>query len=304
MLRLDNIVIPKDFSHCSAAALKCGLDLAVRTGATLHTLFAEVLHGDLGVHAPGPTYHECEAVREMQGWEDALRHARLGAAAAAVPVVHAVVRDLAPGQAILHYAEEQSADLIVMGTHGRYGLPRLLMGSVAEEVVRFAPCPVLTVRCNAGDPAPSLQLRTICVQMDDGEAASLEALRWANALAEQAGARLVVMHVIDKHEEAGQGADFRRREADALEALRAWSAPGLGAEAAYRVCHGDPVLAGARLAADAGADLLAAALQPSGLLRHMLRGDPTEQRLRLAPCPVLTVKAPALVRRPAAPAHA
>jgi nucleotide-binding universal stress UspA family protein len=58
----------------------------------------------------------------------------------------AVVSSIAPAAAIVTYADKSNIDLIVMGTHGRGGLAHLLMGSVAERVVRMAPCPVLTVR--------------------------------------------------------------------------------------------------------------------------------------------------------------
>jgi nucleotide-binding universal stress UspA family protein len=58
----------------------------------------------------------------------------------------AIVRSNAPAPAIVDYAQRRKADLIVMGTHGRGGGAHLLMGSVAERVVRTAPCPVLTVR--------------------------------------------------------------------------------------------------------------------------------------------------------------
>jgi nucleotide-binding universal stress UspA family protein len=58
-----------------------------------------------------------------------------------------------PASAIVHLAERENVDMIVMPTHGRTGLLRLLMGSVAEEVVRKAKCPVLTVKATAQEPA-------------------------------------------------------------------------------------------------------------------------------------------------------
>jgi nucleotide-binding universal stress UspA family protein len=71
--------------------------------------------------------------------------------------VQRLLREGDPAQEILHTAEETKADLIVMGTHGRTGLRRLLMGSVAEVVLRKAPCPVLTVKSLLRENAPADQ---------------------------------------------------------------------------------------------------------------------------------------------------
>jgi nucleotide-binding universal stress UspA family protein len=101
-----------------------------------------------------------------------------------------------PPEAIVGYVEEQEIDLVVAGTRGRRGLQRLLIGSVAEEVLRTAPCPVLTVRGEA-DNAPAWAVRNILVPVDFSDA-SLEALRHAKELALTYGAQITLLHAVEE----------------------------------------------------------------------------------------------------------
>ena len=144
MITLKNVLVPTDFSECSDAAVRYGLALANAFGAKLHLLHviqdpytqpwgAEALPMAIG-----------DLVTEWQ--EQAIT--RLNA------IVPPTERDrvvtsctiASPYSEILRYAREQKIDLIVLGTHGRGPVAHMLLGSVAEKVVRRAPCPVLTVR--------------------------------------------------------------------------------------------------------------------------------------------------------------
>jgi nucleotide-binding universal stress UspA family protein len=101
-----------------------------------------------------------------------------------------------PGEAIVAYAEDHDVDLIVAGTHGRRGLQRMLIGSVAEEVIRTAPCPVLTVR--AGDtPASAWNVRNILAPVDFSEESTL-AVRHAKELALTYGAQITLLHAVEE----------------------------------------------------------------------------------------------------------
>jgi nucleotide-binding universal stress UspA family protein len=102
----------------------------------------------------------------------------------------------APAEAILSYVEEHEVDLVVMGTHGRRGLQRLLIGSVAEEVLRRAPCPVLTVRYDEGVPS-AWNVRNILAPVDFSEA-STSAVRHAKELALTYGAQISLLHVVEE----------------------------------------------------------------------------------------------------------
>lgn len=131
------ILVPTDFSACSATALDYARILAARFGASLHLL--HVLENDfLRPMVVDPQTLETGTLRQL--WdlltaEDLKR--------GAVPVV---LRSDAVAEAIVSYARSGGIDLIVMGTHGRSGVAHLLKGSVAERVVRTAPCMVLTDR--------------------------------------------------------------------------------------------------------------------------------------------------------------
>jgi len=144
MINLKTILVPFDFSECSEAALRYGLELARRFDARVHLL--HVVQDPLTQPwaAEGFSIPLFEVVDKWQ--KDA--KARL---ARSVPQGDAgrvtVAATVAwPYAEILRYALEHNVDLIVMGTHGRSGVSHFLLGSIAEKVVRRAPCPVLTVR--------------------------------------------------------------------------------------------------------------------------------------------------------------
>ena len=146
-MTLKQILVATDFSEASDAALVYGRELAGRFGATLHVLHvAESIY----VTTFGAETYAAMAPNLQREIEDAAR-ARLGdllidSDGSGPPTKPTVLTSSSPAFAIIDYAGEHAIDLIVMGTHGRGALAHLLMGSVAEKVVRLAPCPVLTVR--------------------------------------------------------------------------------------------------------------------------------------------------------------
>jgi nucleotide-binding universal stress UspA family protein len=143
MIQLSSVLVAFDFSDTSISALNYGRNLAHAFGGRLHVLHvADVISTSAAQFYPeGPGEPEAKAsglalnqLKTVLAAEDA---------ADARPAVR-VAPD--PAVSIVDYAKEIHADLIVIGTHGRTGVSRLLMGSVAEHVVRTAPCPVLVVR--------------------------------------------------------------------------------------------------------------------------------------------------------------
>ena len=146
MMTVTRVLVPVDFSEHSTRALDCAKTLAEKFGAALHLV--TVVPDPFLLPDPGPRY-----VPLPEGYVEGLRHdaeshvRRL--------LTQAEERKLRaqsnvafgnPYREIMDYVKRASIDLIVMGTHGRGGVAHLLMGSVAEKVVRTAPCPVLTVR--------------------------------------------------------------------------------------------------------------------------------------------------------------
>lgn len=143
---LKKILVPTDFGPASAVALQHGRDLASAFGATLHVLHAV---GDLVTMTTMPPTYVPDLVQSLKEREaDARTRLRkmLAADAPETKRAEVVVSSASPTSAIVAYAETHGIDLIVIGTHGRNAISHLLLGSVAEKVVRSAPCPVLTVR--------------------------------------------------------------------------------------------------------------------------------------------------------------
>ena len=145
MVTLKNILVATDFSEPSTVALNYGRDLARSYNARLHVLHVveDVMmrySSEIGFALPQVQQDlEAAATRELNGLitEDDRN---------TLSVVTAVETGVNISEVIVKYAKEHAIDLIVTGTHGRGAVKHFLMGSVAERVVRTAPCPVLTVR--------------------------------------------------------------------------------------------------------------------------------------------------------------
>ncbi len=144
-IRIRRILLPTDFSAPSATATKYACELATSFDAELHLLHTLEVHlsatPDFGVGLDLPRY-----VNESR---DAAAKALAGALDPQWSAGRTVVRSVIEGSPkveIVRYARRHDMDLIVLATHGRSGLAHILIGSVAESVVRTAPCPVLTVR--------------------------------------------------------------------------------------------------------------------------------------------------------------
>ncbi len=147
MLAVKRILVATDFGEAAGVALNYGRELARLFGASLEVvhiadnLLARGSGADGFILDVSDAQRACEAAARRQ--LDALLDDEDRSALKAIPVV---LTSSSPALAIVEYARESQADLIVMGTHGRRGAAHLLMGSVAERVVRIAPCPVLTLR--------------------------------------------------------------------------------------------------------------------------------------------------------------
>jgi nucleotide-binding universal stress UspA family protein len=144
MLPLRTILHPTDFSEYSRSALQLATALARDHGAKL--LILHVGETPLVVYGEGVLPVDTGAyAQELQEKVEQIRPPD-----PQVAVEHRLVMAPEPVSEILAVAAEEGCDLIVLGTHGRTGLRRVLMGSVAEQVVRKAPCPVLTVKVPFG----------------------------------------------------------------------------------------------------------------------------------------------------------
>ena len=142
----DDILLPTDGSEGAEVAIDHALELAERYGSTLHALYVvERIHtADVGTE-------QIIGAMRSEGKRAVAEIAERAEAKGVEAITE--VRVGSPARDILKYADENGVDLVVMGTHGRTGLNRYLLGSVTEKVVRLSDVPVLTVRMNNGDEA-------------------------------------------------------------------------------------------------------------------------------------------------------
>jgi nucleotide-binding universal stress UspA family protein len=147
MIAIKNLLVATDFGPASETALRYGRALAAQFGARLH-----LFHATENIHLaassaygytslPFQVQQEIESAARKQTEALLTEADRQGLGAIAVTVT-----SNSPAVAIVQYARNNHIDLVLLGTHGRGALSHLFMGSVAERVVRTAPCPVLTVR--------------------------------------------------------------------------------------------------------------------------------------------------------------
>lgn len=151
MINIREIVVATDFSEAADTALDYGRNFARAFSATLH-----VVHVANDLATSAPVSEMPMDLTKVQAQLDAEANASLDAAITeddrrTLKVTRVLLTSATPARAILEYAREAAADVIIVGTHGRGGLAEFFLGSVAQKIVRSAPCPVLTVRSNERD---------------------------------------------------------------------------------------------------------------------------------------------------------
>lgn len=297
MPNIDKILLATDFSTGAEGRFVYARDLARRMGAELHVLYAYVLRGER--YAAGD-YPESESVARAALERLADRAEAADPGVGPVSVELAIERDLTPASAILRYASDNDIDLIVLGTHGRRGLRRLFLGSVAEEVLRLSDCPVITIRPECEE----LQLngngrRSILVPIDFSTY-SAQALSYAKELAALFGARLELLHVVEDWVHP----DFyglmpqsiydvqpdieEKSVAHMMEMFE--RTPGPNVEASARACPGRASSEILRIAEEHKVSLIVIGTHGLTGFEHLVMGSTTERVVRRATVPVWTVK--------------
>lgn len=145
MIKITNVLVATDFSDTSASALNYGREFARTFGATLHVL--HVVENALmwaGPEAAGIDFVQLQADLEADA-RKTLSRIVTDEDRAQLKAVTTVRTGSSPAFEIAGYAKAERIDIILIGTHGRGMMGHLLMGNVAEKLVRIAPCPVLTV---------------------------------------------------------------------------------------------------------------------------------------------------------------
>lgn len=187
-----NILLATDFSEVSSKAVPYAAAIAGRYGSKIYLV--HVISPEARMPIPiEPLPAELDYGRQNaeRNMENFLRRSLLGDVPHEVLLEQGRIWDILPA-----LIQRDEIDLLVLGTHGRGGLKKVLLGSVAEELFRLALCPVLTVGpAVPAEPACAKQFRRILFATDFG-VASLQALQYAISLAVQSGARLMLLHVV------------------------------------------------------------------------------------------------------------
>jgi nucleotide-binding universal stress UspA family protein len=227
---------------------------------------------------------------------------RLATSAQGTAVEVHIAEGLIPAQ-ILAFATDLPADLLVMGSHGRSGLGRFVLGSVAETVLRKAGCPVLTVPAGAAAAAAAVFKRILCAT--DFSQASLRGLDYAMALAQEADASLTVLHVVEStlvvppHARATllANASTMRQSVAATEDDRLARLNACVPDDVRRYCSvetrlatGDPAAQILRTAAEAATDLIVIGIHGRNAAAVWYFGSTAQDVVRGAGCPVLTLR--------------
>jgi nucleotide-binding universal stress UspA family protein len=300
MPAIRRILCPLDFSLFSRHALGQGIALAREFGAEIAAFH---------VFSLAPVVEVLPASAAMVIDPLTLSASRRAALAAELReftyevdaggvVIQVGVEEGDPVDAIVTRAADWPADLIVMGTHGRTGFGRLLLGSVAERVLRRATCPVLTVPRQVESPARALTFgRLLCAV--DFSAASLHALEYAAELAAPDGPGLCVLNVVELFGATRDLAtldtpDFRVELVRTARAqLAATVPPAVRGKCplAEIVATGRPCEEIVRAAAEEECDAIVLGIRGRSRTDLLLLGSTTQHVVRQAQCPVLTVRA-------------
>ena len=307
MVQIKRIVCPVDFSEISRHAFDRALAVARSYNGevtVMHVLqlpahlpalaYAPAGPGPLGFEVPDRVHISSELSRFL-GLEQA----------SDVPVHQEIVEAGAVHKEILIQASRMSADLIVMGTHGRSGVDHLFLGSVAEKTLRTSPVPVLTVPPRAPEhAAASMPFRSVLCAVDFSQD-SARALSYAASLAQHAGGRLTIMHVVELmvlgYDPRDGGFDIeglsKATVALARTQLQEYAAKVKAGTPGVETVLGDgkPYKDILREAEQRGADLIVVGVHGRSALDRLVFGSTADHLLRRAPCPILTVRADARV---------
>ncbi len=277
---IGNVAVATDFSPFTERALLHGLATASHFGAVLHLLHCvrlsdyvlcpdvfpqatELAHRDASqlIHRL-KREHKLDGI-EYRGW-----------------VIEGEVEDTLPKFVCAHHV-----DLLITGTHGRHGISKLLLGSVAQKIVRSALCPVLTVGPYSPGSGPELQLKRVLLAVDQSTECWM-AISYALTAAREMHAALTILQVLPAQ---------RLNAAETDDALRShiWTLLG-GAEALpqttqYRTMCGDPAKAILACASDEHCDLIVLGPSPSVPASAHTISRETYRIMSEAICPVLTV---------------
>ncbi len=296
MPQIKSILCPVDFSEFSIYAYEYAQSIAWHYKATL--LLQYVLHALKPPEfwsAYPDSYEESlrkeRANTERQLQEFANRHTRTTIRQQCY--VQEAAHESSVTDSILSLAEAQTVNLIVMGTHGLRGFDRLVLGSVAQKVLRRAGCPVLTVRKPAhhvAGPVHDPELVPIkkmlfCADFSDP---AQHASKYAFSMAREYGAELTLLHVLEEIPKSG---DLPSVAAEVRKQLEGSVTPEMrnGSDVKVMVRSGKPYQEITQFALESQTDLVIMGMRGRGSLHQAIFGSTTQRVIQLGSAPVLAV---------------
>jgi nucleotide-binding universal stress UspA family protein len=289
LIQLKNILYPTDFSEPSELALPFAIALARRYEATIHALhvLTPIVTPECGLSGIAIDA-EVENTSRFMGELDS----RLAGVEHRMSIENAITVWEAVDKAI----RERSVDLIVIGTHGRTGVPRLLFGSVAEEIFRRSSCPVMTVGpvCRTSVHAAA-RFRRILFATDYYSPASAAAAPYAASIAEKNDARLMLLHVVENAPPVDGDRKAELSVAEMIHKLYETVPPQVHCSIPPEVVieYGKPAHTIIEVAHHRSADLIVLGVRSAhghfGTATHFERTT-AHEIVANAPCPVLTIR--------------
>ena len=283
---IQNVLIATDFSQYSDRALSFGLQLSKSYGANAYVITV-VPVGQFMLGGPSAYVAAKDAAfRDLVGLKTDLKRAY---AYEEGKDYHVFLLEGNVAESILEFAHEKRADLIVLGTHGRSGLSKALMGSVAEGVFRGSKVPVVTLGPSVRESLINARPRRSILVAADFTAASERAVEYAASLAGEHNAKLTAVHVMqhmphDHSERARILQSVKTRLAELLNR----KAPGVQCSSLTQ--EGQVVSTIVQTACETDADLLVIGVRPSSGILDRLMFPHAYQIVRESPCPVLTLR--------------
>jgi nucleotide-binding universal stress UspA family protein len=284
-VNIRNVLIATDFSRKSSEVIRVGMDLCRVYGA--HAYILNVLARDEFLLAGFEAYVAAREAtrRDLLDLECALRSQHLSQEGKDYELL---MREGDVADGILDCARQRQADLIVIGTHGRSGLRKAFLGSVAERIFRHSNIPVLTVGPNA-HLTNAFAPKRLLVPVDFTPASQLSA-KWACALAHEHQAELVLLHVIGKADVEGVADKEclqRSVEQSLAEMVYCDAEPG---RTRFMVQTGQVINQVIDAALQVHPDLMVLGVHEYPGLLNRLRWQTAYELVRQSPCPVLTVR--------------
>ena len=306
MVSIKHVLCPVDFSEFSRHAFGRAVAVARGYGAdvtVLHVLPVPSAVPALPYGPEGPGPFGFEAVDRARALAELSQFLR-AEHSAGVPVHYETAESPAVHKEILQQTSRISADLVVMGTHGRSGFDHLLLGSVAEKTLRTSRVPVLVVPPHTRDvvPPPTEPFRSVLCAVDFSQD-SARALEHAESLARHGAGRLTLLHVVEPMPVGYDpmvgppfdiaGYEFRLEESGRAQLQKL--APDrltAGCEVETVLARGKAYKEILRVAAERQADVIVLGVHGRNAFDRLVFGSTTEHIIRRARCPVLAVPAP------------